>query len=248
MWTSKVVGSSAAREPLRLHNFPGVRSRTPPWKPGVSSPPASAVAAELLRGVVRGALSEEPARPGSLSELLVERGWSRLSILLTPASMSVVLQCEPEASRVRLTLREAQVAGLMAQGLKSGQAGAALSIAAATARGATDRALGKLGLSSTVQLVLLWHALQRGHRRYVDAQATEWLLFRASFESSPWQGLTVTQRQVVLGLMSGERTLEIAERRSVSARTISNQVAALLKRFGASSRGELIFRLLEPTR
>lgn len=245
MWTANSL-ERPAREVPRASRFPGVRARPPAWKLGTTWPPASPVAAELLRNFMRDGLVELPPSMGSRMEWLVTTGWSRGSSLLTSTSFSLVLQIGSEPPRRRLTQRELQVAALAARGYKSRRIGEALSIAAATARGATERALRKLELSSTMQLVLVWHTLARSHQRYRDAEGAEWLLFRTDFERSQMPRLTAVKRQIVLGLMSGERSSEIAERRSVSARTIANHVASLLRRFDVASRAELMLRLLEP--
>jgi DNA-binding NarL/FixJ family response regulator len=246
MMTVKLVESASVREALAVPRFVGVQARAPSWKVGVSRPAASRVAAELLRGSTPSGLVPLPAHHESLLDLLATNGWSRISSLLTPASLSVVLAREPGQARTRLTPRELEVSSFVARGEKSQHAGAALSIAAATARGATERALRKLGLASTVQLVLLWHTLSGSPDHFRDVEGAEWVRFQIHFASLWLDRLTESQRQIALGLMSGERIADVARRRAVSPRTISNQLASLFRRFHASSRGELILRLLDP--
>lgn len=246
MMTVKLVESVAAREAQRVPRFAGVQARTPPWKLGVSEPPAPRVAAKLLRGSAPSVLALLPAHSESLLDLLVTNGWSRISSLLMPASFHVVLSREAGLARTRLTPREFEVSSLMARGYKSQHAGAALSIVGATARGATERALRKLGLASTAQLVLLWRTLSRVPEHFRDLEGAEWVRFRTDFASLRLEQLNDGQRQLVLGLMSGERIADIARRRMVSPRTISNQLGSLFRRFAASTRAELVLRLLEP--
>ena len=45
---------------------------------------------------------------------------------------------------------------------------------------------------------------------------------------------------VLMGVARGETNVEIARRRKRSVRTIDNQITALLERFGARSRVELV--------
>lgn len=246
MMTVKLVEGVTVRETWSVPRFAGVQARTPPWKLGVSRPPASRVAAQLLRGAATPALVQLPAHHESLLDLLAINGWSRLSSLLEPASFRVVLSREAGHARKRLTRREFDVASFVARGFKSRHAGAALSIAAATARAATERALRRLGLASPVQLVLLWRTLSASPEHFRDIEGAEWVRFETHFESLRLLQLRESQRQLVLGLMSGERIAELAGRRGVSPRTISNQLGALFRSFGASTQAELILRLLEP--
>lgn len=243
--TVKLVESGVVRGVSRVPRFAGVRARTPPWMLGVSRPPASRVAAQLLRGVACSALAPLRAHE-ALVDLLVSNGWSRLSSLLTSAGFSIVLSREAGQAQRRLTPRELEVSSFAARGYKSRHIGAALSIAAPTARGATERALSKLGLASPVQLVLLWRTLSGPHERYRDAGGGEWLRFQTDFAPLRLRQLTDAQQQLVLGIMSGQRISDVARRRAVSPRTVSNQLAALFKKFGVSTRAELILRLLEP--
>jgi DNA-binding CsgD family transcriptional regulator len=243
---AKILESAPVREALRAPRFAGVRARTSPWTLGVSRPAASRVTATLLRGSTRPDLIELPGHHESLMSLLVTSGWSRLWSLLTPASFRIVLSREAAQARRRLTPREFEVSSFVARGYKSRHAGAALSIAAATARGATERALGKLGLASTAQLVLLWRTLSGVPEHFRDIEGAEWVRFQIHFASLRIGRLTESQRQVVLGLMSGERSSDVAQRRAVSPRTVSNQLGWLFRRFGVSTRAELLLRLLEP--
>ncbi|NOU26417.1 MAG: response regulator transcription factor [Polyangiaceae bacterium] len=47
-------------------------------------------------------------------------------------------------------------------------------------------------------------------------------------------------RDVAASIVRGESNREIAERRGTSERTVANQVVALLRRFGASSRTDFV--------
>jgi DNA-binding NarL/FixJ family response regulator len=58
----------------------------------------------------------------------------------------------------------------------------------------------------------------------------------------PVPALTTAEAAVLRELVAGRSNAEIAKLRSTSARTIANQVAALLRKLGATSRYELIQR------
>jgi DNA-binding CsgD family transcriptional regulator len=52
--------------------------------------------------------------------------------------------------------------------------------------------------------------------------------------------ITHRQRQVLLGLMKGQSTKEIATRLSIQPRTVFSHIAALKQRFGTRSRTEIV--------
>lgn len=56
--------------------------------------------------------------------------------------------------------------------------------------------------------------------------------------------LTAAERQVLAHVLSGLTDGEIARRRSVSPRTVSSQVASILRKLGVASRGELGAKLI----
>jgi DNA-binding CsgD family transcriptional regulator len=53
-------------------------------------------------------------------------------------------------------------------------------------------------------------------------------------------GLTLAESDVVALLSSGSSNREIAAHRGTSVRTVSNQLAAIFKKLGLSSRNELV--------
>lgn len=55
--------------------------------------------------------------------------------------------------------------------------------------------------------------------------------------------LTATEREVARGLLGGLTNNQIARERGVAVRTVANQVAAVLKKTGVSSRIELVRKL-----
>jgi DNA-binding CsgD family transcriptional regulator len=56
------------------------------------------------------------------------------------------------------------------------------------------------------------------------------------------QGLSDAERDVFTRVVAGASNAEIARARSVSPRTVANQVASLLRKLGAGSRFELMRR------
>ena len=56
--------------------------------------------------------------------------------------------------------------------------------------------------------------------------------------------LTAAEREVLDHLLSGLTDREIARRRAVSPRTVSTQVASILRKLGVASRAELAAKLV----
>ena len=57
------------------------------------------------------------------------------------------------------------------------------------------------------------------------------------------EGLTAAEREVALDAMAGHSNKEIAARRGSKMRTVANQLAAVYRKLGVSSRAELAARL-----
>lgn len=88
------------------------------------------------------------------------------------------------------------------------------------------------GLSPPVPLEA--YELELDGRRFVFF---EWdVRGRASASEVP---LTRAQRAVLDGLLTGKSTREIALARGCAERTVANQIAAIFRKFGVHSRGEL---------
>jgi DNA-binding NarL/FixJ family response regulator len=79
------------------------------------------------------------------------------------------------------------------------------------------------------------HVLRRGEGR--DGSAGEMVLL--SFTPSRRPRLTAAERGVALAIARGMSNAQIAAERGVSPRTVANQVAALLRKCGVTSRVEL---------
>lgn len=59
----------------------------------------------------------------------------------------------------------------------------------------------------------------------------------------PVEGLTEAERAVALDALAGHSNQAIAERRGSKMRTVANQLAAVYRKLGVSSRAELAARL-----
>jgi DNA-binding NarL/FixJ family response regulator len=119
---------------------------------------------------------------------------------------------------------------------------AELGISVSTVATVAGTIVKKLGLRSTCELPLFWrdangHAIALGRGD----------LFGVCTDGPPAAKLTPAERDVLEGLTCGLSNREIADRRRSSLRTVANQVAALLKKHGASSRLELSARRLAET-
>jgi DNA-binding CsgD family transcriptional regulator len=55
--------------------------------------------------------------------------------------------------------------------------------------------------------------------------------------------ITPAEREIIRWLLKGMSNAEIARRRGTSARTVANQIASIFRKFGVSSRSELVSRL-----
>lgn len=55
--------------------------------------------------------------------------------------------------------------------------------------------------------------------------------------------LSATEGAILSAIATGESNAEIAKKRGTSPNTVANQVAALLKKFGVSSRHELVLAM-----
>lgn len=73
-----------------------------------------------------------------------------------------------------------------------------------------------------------------------------WVLLAAPTAELSAVELTTALRDVLDGVVRGETNGQIAARRGTSIRTVENQVATLLAKLGASSRVDLVRKLVRP--
>lgn len=71
----------------------------------------------------------------------------------------------------------------------------------------------------------------------------ELVVIRVPLLAADLSGLPRAQRETAELLLAGLGNAEIARRRGRSERTVANQVAAIFRRFGVSSRAELVAKL-----
>jgi DNA-binding NarL/FixJ family response regulator len=114
------------------------------------------------------------------------------------------------------------VVSLVCQGHSAKAIGYALGITESAVSIRLERATAKVGLSSRMELVRIAAMLTRDPRaRFVDT------------------ALTTSEREVLALLERGLTNREIARIRNRSARTIANQVAAMLRKTGSANRKAL---------
>lgn len=61
-----------------------------------------------------------------------------------------------------------------------------------------------------------------------------------TWPAAPAPSLSASEQEILRGIALGRTNAEIATRRGTSPRTVANQIAALLKKFGVRSRHELV--------
>jgi DNA-binding NarL/FixJ family response regulator len=145
---------------------------------------------------------------------------------------------------LRLTRRELSV-------LKAAEGGAAnklvaieQSLACSTVSESLQTAMTKLGFAGRTEFLKVMACL----RAHADGSAPSVRLLRGAdgcWLFLPVQAfgldprLTVAERQVVAGVLSGCTNAAIARGRRTSCRTVANQLAAIYRKLGVSSRWEL---------
>lgn len=180
-------------------------------------------------------------------QLLVVQGWHALKQGSTGLSHRVTICRDTLAPHPghRFTPLEFRSSYLAGHGFTAKQIASALSVTEAATRGALGRALQKLGLRCSTQLPSFWLSLSATGMRFEPRSGLELLLFECALD--PLDGavrLTTVERAVLRLIVDGESNRGIAERRGTSVRTVANQVAAMYRKFGASSRTELAARAL----
>lgn len=200
---------------------------------------------QILRAEVLRADRAKAAQAASDSELtmgaLVAGRWTLVERFESAGQRYFVAYRNPPGlgDVRRLTKGEKDTAFLAAQGLADKEIGSALGVSPSTAAGYLRTALKKLGLSSPLLLPVLWS----------DGTATQMLpnhemlgYFRSPERMPSGVQLTDAEAQVLRAALNGECSDSIAERRSTSVRTVSNQLAKVFEKTGTRSRRELAAR------
>jgi len=182
---------------------------------------------------------------GRHEEVLVSRGWKTLTWCAgVTQRISLVRSLHGDGPR-RLTSAEFATVRAVALGAGAKQAAAELGVEWATARTRLSRALHKLGLRGCSQLPGFWHALSGQPSSERLSNGTELLIFEARcLDDAVAAALTGAERDLLLAVLAGLGTAQIAERRNTSVHTVANQLAILFRKFRASTKGELASRAL----
>jgi DNA-binding NarL/FixJ family response regulator len=142
----------------------------------------------------------------------------------------------------RLSLRDREVAARIARGMSQTAVAAELGVRPSTVASVAAGIIEKLGLRSTGELPLFWRDTAGKAAALVRSDVV------ALYCSEPKPvvpELTRAEREVLSGVIRGQSNREIAVYRDTSTRTVANQVASLLKKFGVASRTELSARGLD---
>jgi DNA-binding CsgD family transcriptional regulator len=178
---------------------------------------------------------------------LVCEGWHAIEHRRTRLGRCALVCRHTQGKRrgFRLTQHEFQISHLVAYGLALKEIAAKLSMTVAAVRGALGRTLQKLGLKTSTQLPAFWQALDKACTRFELQQGLELFVFQCDIETRDrWVHLTAAERGVLGCVLEGESNYQISEKRGTSVRTVANQLAGILRKFGASSRGELAAKAL----
>ena len=144
---------------------------------------------------------------------------------------------------------EAAVAGWIVRGHSQKLIAYELGLSVGTVGGLLARVYQKLRVRSRVELATRL-APPEGLTR-VPIDEGELLVFSGSApeaRADELAALTPAEQRVVQGLLSGERTAEIAVSLGKSEHTITNQLGSIFRRLGVTSRGELIAKLTSTKR
>jgi DNA-binding NarL/FixJ family response regulator len=120
-------------------------------------------------------------------------------------------------------------------------------LACSTVSESLHATLGKLGFESRAEFVKVMAWLRAGSpdrgTRVVGGTELCWVVLPIeALDFDP--RLTSAERQVVAGVLDGRSNAAIARARRTSSRTVANQLAAIYRKLGVSSRWELAARAL----
>jgi len=160
-----------------------------------------------------------------------------------------------EAATVRLSRRELTVLAAAEGGVANKFVAIEQSLACSTVSESLQTALAKLGFASRAEFLKVMACLrvnardpelvfehQRQRARLVgDAQLCWLFLPVEALGLDP--RLTQAERQIVAGVLNGRTNAAIATARRTSCRTVANQLAAIYRKLGVSSRWELAARV-----
>jgi DNA-binding NarL/FixJ family response regulator len=153
------------------------------------------------------------------------------------------------AVTVRLSRRELAVLAAAEGGVANKFVAIEQSLACSTVSESLQTATAKLGFASRTEFLKVMACLRSNADEATDhgvrllGGAERWWLFLPveAFGLDP--RLTLAERQVVTGVLNGRTNAAIAMTRRTSCRTVANQLAAIYRKLGVSSRWELAARV-----
>jgi DNA-binding NarL/FixJ family response regulator len=151
-----------------------------------------------------------------------------------------------EAATIRLGKRELAVLVAAESGVANKLVAIEQSLACSTVSESLQTALGKLGFHSRTEFLKVMACLRSGlpesRVRLVGSADLCWVFMPVEAVAMD-PSLTQAERQVVQGVLNGRSNAAIASARRTSCRTVANQLAAIYRKLGVSSRWELVVRL-----
>jgi DNA-binding NarL/FixJ family response regulator len=156
--------------------------------------------------------------------------------------------------RSLLTSRETALLAAAATGVANTRLAATYALSRSTVSQLLKDAIGKLGIANRGEFLDLMGRLRatgsellRAHPTEGDAPGTRFFLFplvpASASPPASWARLTPAERQVAGAVLRGSTNDAIAAARRTSARTVANQLAAIYRKLGVSSRWELAAHL-----
>jgi DNA-binding CsgD family transcriptional regulator len=158
----------------------------------------------------------------------------------------LVAQISHHRPRLGLSVREGQIADLLAQEQSQKVIAHHLGLSPSSVSTLTRSALRKLGLRSRVELLRLFSSTAGDVEGSDLRQRDDRVML--SFPALPVVSDDITgmlspaEREVLSAVLTGASNVEIAHSRRTSPHTVMNQLASMFRKLGVSSRWELIAR------
>lgn len=159
------------------------------------------------------------------------------------------------AACVRLSPRELSVLAAAESGAANKCVAIEQSLACSTVSESLQTAMAKLGFASRAEFLKVMSCLRSGAPHALTGETSSdagmrvlgsaelcWLFLPVEAFGLDAR-LTVAERQVVTGVLNGRTNAAIATARRTSCRTVANQLAAIYRKLGVSSRWELAARV-----
>jgi DNA-binding NarL/FixJ family response regulator len=149
------------------------------------------------------------------------------------------------SASIRLSNRELAILSAAESGVANKLVAIEQSLACSTVSESLHTAIAKLGFASRTEFLKVMACLRNAGPaaalRVVGTSELCWVFLPVeSFNLDP--RLTVAEREVVAGVLNGRSNAAIAAARRTSTRTVANQLAAIYRKLGVSSRWELAAR------